>query len=469
MDPLPQGTQHVLLICSVGGTPEPLVKTLLHWRPARVIFLPSEQTRSHVDVALRAYAETAGAPLSPGQYDVRAVADAEDLLGCVRSLRSLDAEVRSWITRQGGDYRVVVDFTAGTKCMSAALALVARPWRCTFSYVGGERRAKGGVGVVETGAERVVYSANPWDAFGYQAIEDAVTVFNHGGYAAAAALLDNAMKNVGKPEVKRGCGGVRRPPKRGSMKNVGKPEVRRELATLKAVVDAYAAWDRFDHDTARQRFDDALKNRNDLFSIFPNDGQAMAARLEAHRDRVAALAAQSEPTIAWIEDLVENAHRRAAEHRFDDAVARLYRAFEALAQVRLCAGHGIADTKKVSLEQLPEVLRSEWANRGRDGRTFMLALQDAYRVLKEFNDELGTAFFACGLAVDFNNPDAQKSPLAARNNSILAHGFKAVSSHTYEELRNSLMELLKACGGKGNSDFGADDWRLPEVTQSPRN
>jgi CRISPR-associated protein (TIGR02710 family) len=446
MDPLPQGTQHVLLICSVGGTPEPLVKTLLHWRPARVIFLPSEQTRSHVDVALRAYAETAGAPLSPGQYDVRTVLDAEDLLVCVRLFRDLDAEVHSWIIRQGGDYGVVVDFTAGTKCMSAALALVARRWRCRFSYVGGERRTKGGVGVVETGAERVVYSANPWDALGYQAVEQAIGIFNHGGYAAAAALLDNAMKHVDKAEVKR------------------------ELATLKAVVDAYAAWDRFDHDGARQKFDDALKNRNDLYSIFPNDGHALAKRLEAHRERVARLAAQSEQSIDWIADLVGNAYRRAAEHRFDDAVARLYRVFEALAQVRLCAEHGIADTKKVSLEQLPEALRSEWANRGRDGRTFMLALQDAYRVLKEFGDELGTAFFTCGLAVDFNNPDAQKSPLAARNNSILAHGFQAVGSRTYEELRESLMKLLRACGvNVGGADLGADDWRLPEVTQSPRN
>jgi len=441
MDPRLQGTQHVLLICSVGGTPEPLVKTLLHWRPARVIFLPSEQTRNHVDAALRAYAEAAGAPLSPGQYDVRTVPDAEDLLVCVRLFRGLDAEVHSWIIRQGGDYGVVVDFTAGTKCMSAALALVARPWRCTFSYVGGERRTKGGVGVVETGAERVVYSANPWDALGYQAIEDAVTVFNHGGYAAAAALLDNAMKNVSKPEV------------------------RRELATLKAVVDAYAAWDRFDHDTARQRFDDALKNRNDLYSIFPNDGQATAARLEAHRGRVAALAAQSEPTTAWIADLVENAHRRAAEHRFDDAVARLYRAFEALAQIRLCEKYAIS-ARRVSLEQLPASLQSEWAGRGRDGRTFMLALQDAYRVLKEFGDELGTAFFTCGLAIDLSSPDTQTSPLVARNQSILAHGFQPVSEQTYRELASRLRELLRAAGPDVPSQRD-DDWRLPATEGEP--
>jgi len=447
------GAEHILLICSVGGTPEPLVKTLLYWRPARVIFLPSEQTRSHVDVALRAYAETAGAPLSPGQYDVRVVSDAEDLHGCVRSLRSLDAEVRSWITRPGGDYRVIVDFTAGTKCMSAALALVARRWPCRYSYVGGQQRTKEGVGVVQTGAERVVHSANPWDAFGYQAVEDAVTVFNHGGYAAAAALLDNAMKHVGKPEVKR------------------------ELATLKAVVDAYAAWDRFDHQQAAQRFADALRNRNDLTALFPHDGSSLIVRLERHLDRADELKKQKEPTIAWIEDLMHNARRRAAERRFDDAVARLYRAFEALAQIRLRNRHGIADTGRVPLDRLPEPLRRQWAARTQDRATtgtepassdappsgsparsddhpIMLGLQDAWRVLKELGDELGRKFFDLKLA------DQQGSPLVARNSSILAHGFQPVGEKVYNCLIENLIELLQ-CAVPAPAGVSEHCWRLP--------
>ncbi|HMQ17342.1 MAG TPA: TIGR02710 family CRISPR-associated CARF protein, partial [Phycisphaerae bacterium] len=290
--------------------------------------------------------------------------------------------------------------------------------------VGGQQRNKDGVGVVVSGREQQFTRFNPWDALGYQAVEDAVAVFNHGGYAAAAHLLDDAVKNAAKPEVKR------------------------ELSTLKAVIDAYAAWDRFDHKEAAQRFADALKNRNDLAAVL-HDAPSLITRPECHRDRVVQLSAQNEATAAWVDDLVQNARRRAAERRFDDAVARLYRAFEALAQLRLREQHRIPDTKSVSLAQLPDSLRTEWADRGRDSRRFMLGLQDAWRVLKEFGDELGRKFFALGLA------DEQRSPLVARNQSILAHGFQPVGQPVYGQLDAKLRSLASLDEGE------PQDWRLP--------
>ena len=263
-------------------------------------------------------------------------------------------------------------------------------------------------------------SANPWDALGYQAVEDAVTVFNHGGYAAAADLLDQAIKNS---------------------------EVKRELATLKALIDAYAAWDRFDHKTAQTKFDDALKNRNDLKAIFTDAG-SLIDRIGSHRDCVAQLVASKDPTTAWVQDLLDNACRRAAEHRFDDAVARLYRAIEALAQIRLREQHGISDTKKVSLDKLPPGLREEWKNRARDGAV-MLGLRDAYRLLKELGDELGCRFAESEL------DDDERSPLGARNDSILAHGFVPVGDKVYKQLWERACKL---------ADYRQDpdlDWRLP--------
>lgn len=399
---------HTLLICSVGGTPEPIVTSLLHWKPGRVIFVVSDQTRSQVDAVLQVFAQAASGPLGPGQYSIKTVDDAEDLLRCIQSMRTLGSEVDDWIDRKNGNYRVVVDFTAGTKCMTAALALVAHRWPCLYSYIGGRQRTKGGVGVVETGTERVVYDANPWDVLGYQAIEDAVTVFNHGGFAAAAHLLDDAIKKTKKPEVKR------------------------ELATLQLVIDAYAAWDRFDHKEAERRFADAIKNSNDLSAIFV-DAQKLIRRIEQHKERVRKLASQPE-SVDGVEDLVRSAERRAAEQRFDDAVARLYRAIEALAQVRLRDRHDIANTKEVSLDRLPTTLRQEWQSRARDGK-LSLGLRDAYRLLQELGDDLGTRFSRLGLDRD------EGSPLFARNSSILAHGFRPASRGDYDQLRKSLDEL----------------------------
>lgn len=418
-----EAAKHVLLICSVGGTPEPVAAAIRHWRPARIMFFCSDQTRASIKTALDA--ATAGdLAIPPGCTDQTVLRDPQGLQQTLRDLRALEQYVQSWQQR-GEEYAVVVDFTGGTKVMSAALALVARRWKCTFAYVGGQERNKNGVGVVVSGRETPFSQFNPWDALGYQAVEDAVTVFNHGGYAAAAHLLDGAMKNAEQPEVKR------------------------ELSTLKAVVEAYAAWDRFDHKQAAQRFADALKNRNNLAAIFAHESPSLIARLEQHRERVAQLADHKEPTTAWVDDLRHNARRRAEEQRFDDAVARLYRAFEALAQVRLRQQHGIPDTKAVSLTQLPEALRTEWANRGRDNRSFALGLQDVYRILKELGDDLGRKFFEHGLA------DAQKSPLVARNQSILAHGFQPVGETVY----NQLDERLRSLVSLDHADL--QDWRLP--------
>jgi len=76
-----------LLICTVGGSPEPLVKSLLEWRPARVLFVPSAQTRAQVDAVLRAYAEHTGAPLRPGEYEICPVSNAEGLEECLDVIR----------------------------------------------------------------------------------------------------------------------------------------------------------------------------------------------------------------------------------------------------------------------------------------------------------------------------------------------------------------------------------------------
>ena len=422
--------KHTLLICSVGGTPEPVAAAIWHWRPARIMFLCSGQTRESSSAALDAAAAAGGPTIPAGCTDQTVLSDPQDLQQTLRDLRPLDRYVQSWRQR-GDDYAIVVDFTGGTKVMSAALALVARRWKCTFAYVGGQERSKDGVGVVVSGRETQFSQFNPWDALGYQALEDAIAVFNHGGYAAAAALLDLAVKNAERPEVKR------------------------ELSTLKAVIDAYAAWDRFDHKEAAQRFADALKNRNDLAAIFP-EASSVIARIERHRDRVAHLAGQNEPAAGWVEDLLHNARRRAAERRFDDAVARLYRTFEALAQVRLREKHGVPDTKAVSLAQLPDTLRTKWANRGRDNRSFALGLQDAYRVLKECGDELGGKFFELGLA------DDQRSSLVARNQSILAHGFQPVGETVYNQLDEKVRFLVSF------DDTDSHDWCLPALDDATR-
>ncbi len=405
--------KYTLLVCTVGGSPEPIVATLKRWNPKRIRFVPTRETREQIDSRVLPLAASEGLAVDPGRYDLLELPDGQDFTACVDTLRQLTPVVKEWLGR-GEHYQVVVDFTGGTKCMSAALALQAHRWRCVFSYVGGSERTKEGVGVVISGKEQVLHAHNPWDALGFQAFEEFVALFDQQAFAAAATLAERAMRNVTEPSRKR------------------------ELNALKLLAEAYDAWDRFDQKGARTKLQELAKYDNDLRAVF---GQGKAEQLRAlthaHLDYLRKLVKGVSPSMQHVTDLLANAHRRKTEGRMDDAVARLYRAIEALAQVRLADGYQISNTKQVPIERVPEPLRGQWAARADEGMIF-LGLQDAYALLDSIGDELGATFRQLQLH------DPQRSPLTARNQSILAHGFERVSENVFQKLWAAALQLASA-------------------------
>lgn len=419
--------KHTFLICTVGGSPEPIVASLKHWLPKRVVFLPSEQTRDELQNKVFPLLEREQAPLDPGIYDIMPLPDAQDLSGCVGKLRELTARVEEWVAR-GEQFRVVLDFTGGTKCMSAALALQGRRWRCLFSYVGGTERTKDNVGIVVSGKEQIVHTQNPWDALGFQAVEDAIVLFDRGVYDAAAALLRRSLHTVADAAKKR------------------------ELNSLQTIADAYDLWDRFRHKDAMNKLREAERNENDFAALLGNHRAGrLLIELRRHRSLLAIMAEQPPgPTRERIADLIANARRCRDRGRHDDAVARLYRAIEAIAQCRLAGEHGLADTGHVPLNRVPDDLREKWASRA-DGDTIFLGLQDDYELLAKFGNPLSAQFRVLALH------DREKSPLTARNQSILAHGFQAVSPTVFERLWEAALRL---------GDFVEDDLvRFPVLSE----
>lgn len=400
----------LLLIATVGGTQDAVVASLVHWRPARASFVASQQTASAIaEIVARAQAQ--GVRLGPGGYNTTIVDDADQLVACVQAMRQLDQEVTSW-RKRGDAYRVVADYTGGTKTMSAALALVAHRWKCGFSYVGGTKRTKEGVGVVLPGTERIFAASNPWDELGYRGIEDACRAFDLGNYRSAAEVANEWLTAVTDPTLKR------------------------TFATLKSLIEGYAAWDRFEHGAASTCLAQARKNGNDLYPFFGSETSERLLRIIArHEEELRQLTEAQGPSEAMVRDLIGNAKRRADEGRFDDAVARLYRAIEAAAQLRLAARHGVVDTGSVPVQAIPEPLRERWSTRAADG-TLALGLRDAYRLLDAFGDSLGRRFSELEM-------ERWGSPLWMRNQSILAHGFQPIAKAAFHKLWEKTLDL---CG-----------------------
>ena len=401
MNPSETHMPSTMLICSVGGTPEPVATAIYHTRPARVLLWHSEDTCRIDRQAL------ANAGFDENNADFAIVPDPQDFHKCVASAHALQDEVRKWQKRPVNP-RVIVDFTGGTKAMSAALALVAHRWDCTFLYIAGNRRTRDGTGTVVTGCESPIQQANPYDALAYQPLQDAVQLFNHGQPAAAAAILE---PYTGRPDLDQ--------------------SVKRRILAVQHLASAYAQWDAFQHKKAVAAFNDTLKFENDLDAALPNHG--LTTTLTDHRDLCRQLHdAHGKPSRNLILDLLANADRRADDGRFDDATARLYRATEALAQLALLQDHQI-DAAACPIDKLPEPLRQKWDSRTTNG-PLKLALQDAYYLLAQLDHNLGRTFRDLKL-------HEKTSPLTARNQSILAHGFAPTTRKDFNALHDPIHRL----------------------------
>jgi CRISPR-associated protein (TIGR02710 family) len=126
-----------------------------------------------------------------------------------------------------------------------------------------------------------------------------------------------------------------------------------------------------------------------------------------------------------VEDLLLNAQRRAHQQRYDDAVGRLYRALELLAQIHLNQKYNII-TGDIDLTQLPESLRDQYAAE-RNSRTgkVQIPLWKSYTLLSQLSeDPLGSYF----------QTESQHllNALEIRNNSLFAHGFQPITANDYQ-------------------------------------
>ncbi len=395
-----------LVIYTVGGTPEPIVASILSERPERIIFVSSPEAEGKISDSVLLMLKQTGFKLVPAQYEVVIVPDAQNFESCVQTARGLENEVSRWLQR-GSPFTVAVDLTGGTKCMSAALALVASRWTVEFLYVGGGERTKDGTGIVVSGTEHVVRRANPWDSLGYQALEDGTLFFDRGYFGTASLIFEEASHRSTRPEVKR------------------------EMATLKCLADTYNEWDRFNFDGAKKGLANIRKNFNDLRHAFPVASQQLEQKIEEHEHLLDEMLKQKASDL-WVRDLLANARRRAEQKSYDDATARLYRAIEAQGQVALNR-QGL--TPKPELISLPSHLHDKWRPRADSDGRLRLGLRDLYSLLSDLDDPLGTAFASSELS-------RPNSPLEMRNNSILAHGFDPIKEVGFQQLWVAVLQLV---------------------------
>ncbi|GAB4467995.1 MAG: TIGR02710 family CRISPR-associated CARF protein [Anaerolineales bacterium] len=385
-----------LLAVTVGGSCAPVVTAIRDHDPAFVIFIVSigqRGSRLMVDgkdkpcqaddkTPLPNILEQTG--LAPEKYAFIELADPDTLHVCYQKIR----QGLQQYTLERADWRKLADYTGGTKTMTAALIIVALELGWELSVVRGNRTD---LLKVRDGTE-MASLVNTWEVRARQQMEQAELLFNQYAYVSAGQLVENLMRAAPLS-----------------------PELQREIQRFVTLSRGFDAWDRFDHARAEQ-------------ILTPYQAEIVPQWKFLKTLVGKAKGTGYEPVF----DLVSNAKRRAARGRYDDAVARLYRALELMAQIRLNQREPSLNSGDLKPELLPESLRPNYANR--QGKIKLGLLED-YDLLAALDDPLGKAFAA--------ERNKMLSTLEKRNASILAHGIQPCDENIYNQMYAETMRLLE--------------------------
>lgn len=311
-----------LIVYTVGGTPEPIIKSIITYKPEICYFLCSKETEAIVTKILTQI-RTKDQTLTLTHH-IKRVKNHEDIIECYRTAHQTLIEAR----KNYPSHRISIDYTGGTKSMSAGLVLATAKFGNfvagkgayaiePFKYIGGEVRDQ--YGRVVTGHERPLDRNNPFQEFVIEDVEEAVTFFNNYHFEAAESVFKKCYEKVSDPRIKL-AGEVAR---------------------------AFGCWDTFRYTKALEIFSRIMASIEDIskFEILPEGFLTTLSNMEklllklSHR-LGPRINPNYDPNLLAL-DMVCNAERRIEMERYDDAAIRGYRAVEIIVAATLQKEYGI--------------------------------------------------------------------------------------------------------------------------------
>lgn len=311
---------------------------------------------------------------------------------------------------------IVADYTSGTKAMSAALLLAAITTGVgTVSYIYGDRDNGGRV---IPGTERSMY-ISPNRFFAEKMLNEAKKLFNINRFESCINICNSVEETIKVPVI------------------IGETEFLRNLSL------AYDHWDRFDFSKTMECFNKLRENP--LLIKYGIKNRIEKNKAFIHQEK------ENKYCYERIIDIVANAKRRFDEEgRYDDGLARIYRGFEYLSQVKLFRDHNGIETENLDLNKLPEKLKDKYQKKRNERGSIPISLVGGYELLKDLNDELGDKFID-----DHKSNRGFQLGLRKRNDSILAHGFIPITKEDALKLLEQLGVYLSFC---------YPDWELKIVS-----
>lgn len=388
------------VIYSVGLNPSPIIFSINDLKPDQVIFYCSNDTAFIVNEVYQK------CPFLPYTTPI-ITKDVENIYKNVELLMAefKERNINNW-------NNVFVDFTGGTKAMSVALVLTTIDKGVKYVYISSDQRVRDAQGFVIDGKEKLVQTENPWDSIAFLQRSEVCMAFNMLRYDEAISFAKKASHNLDDNNSWRLI-----------------------FTALIDIFEGYKNWDLFQHYRASQGINKGLfvlKQHacyNDNINRFVQEVVNNYEFLSRYKSNDPAIRGRF-----YIEDLISNAYRRGEiEKKYDDAVARLYRAVELIAQEELKHKFSI-DASNCQEEQIPDSLKDTFKNSFvSEKNCYKLGLQNCYLLLNELGSELGMYFIK-----RFNE---YRRIMDTRNSSILAHGLNPIEEKDYRSLLEFVIEL----------------------------
>ena len=292
---------------------------------------------------------------------------------------------------------IVVNYTSGTKTMSVAAALAGILFKSDFIYVAVKKNEKG---EPIPGTEKVIH-LSPYSFMDEDTLKKISSYFSRYYIFTALELVSRL---VSFPH--RVC--------------------------LKKVLEGYMKWNLFEYDSAYEIL--SACDLNEVGHIFKdvNRFKKNIQFLKACKGATDENLELKDLRVKYAYILVDvflNAERTFEIGKYDDAVARLYRVLELIAQTELLR-YGYRDP--ISEDSVKEEHKGIFMKYLTllSGKEYRLPLYKKMELLKEMDSNVGKRFI---------EDDKIKTMLQYRNFSFLAHGFKPVN----REMAREMMELVE--------------------------
>lgn len=290
-----------------------------------------------------------------------------------------------------------MDYTSGTKTMSAAMACCGMFYSKDLISVGGDRSR----GEVSSGTEIINYQ-NLYKIYDKFALMRIRNNFNANRFIQCIDILNYIVDmNIHK-------------------------------ASLLKLCNAYYSWE-------MMNFEDAynyLKEVDTKQIEFVEIKNQLKKNLNALGNIVHSKSVNLKNCYI-LASLINNSIRRAEGYNYDDAIARLYRSFELIAQIKLTKYNiksSDVDTSILLENNVSQEFIEDLEKTREDGK-IRIGLAKDFLLLNELGDELGKYYV--------ENESKIKNLTIKRNNSILAHGLDSQTKDDFDDFLEFILSMAR--------------------------